>query len=994
MSNEQNIDDILKLLKSSVAEDSSTGTVAEESGEDMNDEALKNRLKMQYLETDDDSDGGFDFFDSSEDEKDGYNSYSIDNDFLEEASLEEDIEDEAVETEDMPESAEEDNFVFFEPTVASAEDVGDEVVEDDDIAPWETLEEISEVDNESETYDEASLFEIPDELIADAPIDNELIDEAEDDEDDTTFEDIELRAEEGTLDGIEDYEVFEEPATFTLYDSDSVISDLGNGSSNDMQDGEISDNSFNDIVIDSTETGKALEFDVYAPIDTEKSDAPVDLYTLFREEKEKAAAKQETAIETDEPCDTVEDIKSNEEQFISDEAAPDFSEMNIMMQLGFEEELKNAVGEEKVEDFVRYDVADKEKQRIESSKRKIEARSEKSDYISPEQNETINENYKAESSKSLIKLIGVALIMLVIGIIELMPIVSVRFGGVFDYQEHPAIYMLIGSQFLVLATAVVYKSMIEGLIYSVTSKPTRHSAVALGVAITMLYDLVMILIVAISGEDYPPMFNGLAAMLLFVSAGIDYAMIICERKTFNVYSLNESKYTLVDEAESGRIKEKLVRGGVESSKNIYTPESIDFPFGFKQLCKAEPEWKLVKIFIIPTVILSVLTLIVNMSLGREFAEVAGTLVMTFCLSIPVVSVLAETLPCIIASLRLAKRGSAVGGLESYRKYAECDMVVFDDSYLFEKCKADDLGIAIYDTSIGYLALGCFKALYDKIGGPLSELNIDLPDVFRFDDVKIRRISKNGIDAIVDGRHSLLAGDYEFMQRYGLSFPKSDSDKIKGVGILCLSLNQKVTAKISVKYNTSELFEMLAQRLSDDGIMPIITTCDPLINSSLIAKNRKLGDAPIGVVHKNTQDIEVGKTSKNRYAPDGIISCFSNLKLAEALVWCKRVEKIRHLCETVVTIFSAGGMLLSLLATFLGITQYVNQAVISLFILIEIGAVLALTLSHIPDKSYFTVKALREEIRGKQEEMSEKAAATDSGENDNTEENKKTKSSFR
>ncbi|MBR6680831.1 MAG: hypothetical protein IKL59_06175 [Clostridia bacterium] len=1005
MSNEQNIDDILKLLKSSVAEDSAatTESVAEEKGEDMNDEALKDRLRMQYLESDTNS-SGFDFFDGSDEENDGYNSYSIDNEFLEEAVVEEDIPEqpEVPEMLEEPDDAEEEAepFAFFEAPIseASKEDVApwdsdaEESNEQEDIAPWDVAEEpVLEEISEEMSYDETSLFELPDELVAEAPIsEDEPEIELEDDEDDeTTFEDLELRVETESPDNIEDYETFEEPATFSLYDEDSIIDmpsvtvDSVDAESN--EENTVGENGFNDIVIDSTETGKALDFDVYAPLDPDRSEPPVDIYTLFREEKAKQAERlaetvEEIGANTEEPEEKVAETVNAETETETEVAVEepekteseslDFSEMNIMLQLGFEDELKDTVGEEGVEDFVRYDTADKEKQRVDGEKRKIDPRADKADYTSPAQNDSIKERYRADSIKALIKLIGVTVIAVIIGFIELMPILNVRLEGVLDYNVYPSLYILFGSQLLILAAAVVYKPMISGLVYSFSAKPTRHSPVALSVAMTILYDIIMILIVAIAQEEYPPMFNAIAAFLIAISAFVDYIMIVCEKKTFNVYSVDEIKYTLTDETASGRIKEKLMRGGVESTKNVYVPERIDFPRGFSQLCRTENEWKLVKIFTIPVFIFSILALIINMSFGREFVEVSGTLMMAFVLSMPIMIIVSETLPCFIASLRLEKRGSAVVGDEMYRKYSECDMIAFDDTYLFEKCRSEELGIAIYDTSVGYLALGCFKALYDKIGGPLSDLNIELPDVFRFDDVKIRRMSRNGIDAIVDGRHSLLVGDYAFMQRYGLTFPESESDKIKGAGILCLSLNQKVTAKISVKYNTVEIFEMLAERLTDDGITPIITTADPLINSALIAKNRKLGDSPIGVVHKNSKDTEAGDVHKKKYDPDGIVSCISSLKLAETLVWCKRVEKIRRLCETVVTIFSGAGILLSVFAMLMGISQYFNQIMIMLYLIVELVVIGAITFANIPDKEYFSVKGLREDIEA--EELAQKA----------------------
>lgn len=1086
MSNEQNIDDILKLLKSSVSEDGSAVNDAEDdkSSDDMSEEILKSRLKMQYMDTE-----GEEPVESTEEIPDGYNDYSLDDEFLQDV-LSNDDDSEEPDAVPEPDTSAVDEFfkedyvmsdkpepfaveyneseLFDVPDEIKVEPVIDmqqEIIEDDDDITFDDIEAIDDIDDVSLEKIDLPWDDNDDDITF------EDIDFVADPEENIIFDDIDLmsditkKSEEENntadvprdidefdaeseleyieiLDGdeeleaplspedFEDLETFEESSTFAFFGDDNAAAKPDSEKTyeeleEDLCEKDVLTDSaefihadtgeeLDEIIIDSANTGKALDFDVYAPLGAHATANGPDIYSLFAEEKEKRVqedpvvselgeepiAEEEqgidiseesflfeenepvTPIDTDEiliPLNETDEVEAEEPVEIFDsvdetaedsvpiteeEKEIDFSEMNIMMQLGFEEELKDAVSDEKLKDFLRYDDADKEQSDFAKAKKRGVDASDDAEYISAEQNDYISAKYRTDSIKSLLKVIFTGLIAVIIWLFELAPRMNIHFDGLLDYNVYPSIYMLFGTQLLLLAAVVVYRSMINGVISAFALVPDGHSAVSLTVMLSIVYDAVMMIIVALGKGDYPPVFNALAASLIAISAFADYLMLLAEKNAFSVYSLEEKKYTLVKETDSDRVKEKLIKGGISKDKNVYATEVVDFPKGFKKLVGADTgSYRTVRIFAIPVFILSIIACVVSVSLGRELPEIAGSVMVPFCMSMPVMIIISETLPCFVASVKLKKRGSAVVGRNMYRKYAEADMFVFNDTQVFEKCRSENLGVAIYDTSVGYLALGCFKAVYDKIGGPLADLDINLPDAFKFTDVKIRHISRNGIDSVIDGRYNFLVGDYNFMQRYGLSFPKSDIDRSsEKAGILCLSLDQKITAKISVKYEMSQIFEMLSERLAEDGISSIITTYDPIISSSFVAKNRKLGSSPISVVHKNSNDFYAGDLgARNRYAPDGIVSCMSSLKLAETLVWCKRVEKSRKISETAISVFSIGGLLLSILFIFVGMTQYVSQTLIMLYLLIEMGAISTIMLANIPDKHYFTVKAVQEDM---------------------------------
>ena len=243
------------------------------------------------------------------------------------------------------------------------------------------------------------------------------------------------------------------------------------------------------------------------------------------------------------------------------------------------------------------------------------------------------------------------------------------------------------------------------------------------------------------------------------------------------------------------------------------------------------------------------------------------------------------------------------------------------------------------------------------------------------DVSFVRISAKGTEAVVDGNKTVLVGTYEFMSRYGLAFPKSESEgegEDAGESLtLCISINGRISAKISVKYKSAGLFEMIAERLAKEGIFCAIESYDPLISSELITRARLFGDAPISVVHLNLGDMArecYDEKTENKALlsgePIGVAVGRSRLKLGEALVWCRRLMKIRNKCSKLVFAGSMVGMVAALAVFFLDLNSYVNQFGILAFQLLICLIAIVFTLSDIPSKKYFNFQAFCLEMEAK------------------------------
>ena len=646
----------------------------------------------------------------------------------------------------------------------------------------------------------------------------------------------------------------------------------------------------------------------------------------------------------------------NSDPIVTDDI--DLSTINLMMQFCEKEELERTIGNQKVDDFLKFeDYSNEESQADRATSKK--------EFTSPEQAEEILASYKKSKNSAALSLI----ICLVIGVIsfiyELIPRVG-RTSGLIDYTAYPAVYALIGLQFLVFAGVVYYKQIWHGLKRAFSFSPNKYSIAAIIMSLTVIYDLIVVILLAFTNDELPSMYNTIAIFSCALCILADLLSVSAEARSFGVYSSEAKKYTLVKETEKSSIGSKMYSGGLDSEKSIYSARTVDFPNGFFKSLENKSENKLLTVLLMPALILGIIAAIVSASIGFDAYTASAAFMVCIYSILPVILIVSDIIPYWIACVRLSKRSCAFSGMGAIEKYEKCDIMVFNDLHVFKKCKTEDIGIVVYDNGVGYLTLGCLDAVYQKIGGPLSGMKMNLPDVFKFDNVIFKRISRHGIEAIVDKKHSIIIGDPSYMQRYGLVFPENEqkSDRLT----LCVSLNGKVSAKLSVRYEIEPVFEMLAERLGKEGISCAVQTYDPLINGVMISRARVIGSSPISVVHGTVEDMRARDIKRYRNGEDAIISCASRLKLVEVEVWLKKLSSIKKLCNRISVAFSAFGLLTVILLISLGVVGYVDQNYIFIYLILELIALAIPMIKYLPHKKYFTVEALNAEIEKQKHEQ--------------------------
>ena len=899
MSHEQNIDDILKLLKESVNRSSEETPSTDEKIKKTNDlpeNSLKKQLKNQYASEMSETDTAQVSLDS----------YALDQDFLKEMSVREDKK-----TSSRVSSSPKSRKV--KAAVATKESAAQEIrmvdqseISTDDVTETKPIPESFE-SVEKNTSSDIVLWEISEEETA--------VQEEEDQEI------IDLKESEEYV-----QETKAEPTLANI--ASSHLTQQTSDTEQPNAEDEIEYQEFPEIqAVSMTEWMRDYESD---------------------EEQDAASVTEDTVIELI-PDDLFTEVT------VKEDVAKELNDsvFDLMIRLGCEDELDELTSEEISEEFSE-DADDFSPQ-------------DKNEFQSDEQIDDIRERYRQKSVFAMLRLLLAGALTILLFFYDTLPIFGADFGGLINYRDYPGAYLLIGTQILLLCALCQWKPLIDGLKRLFTLRANLFSMVSLLLLATIGYDIVMVVSVAAS---VPPVFHFLCALSLLCAQFSDFSLLRREIKIFSVYSSISYKYTLKTDVGKHSMAQKMYNGGLDSQRKVFFPAYVEFPRGlFRSIRENGKENRIYGVLIFPVLFLSLIAAVLGILL-EESIEIACVSAMTVLLvALPLGTMLSEIVPLCASATSLKKRGIALTGKETIEKYAQGDVVIFRDLHLFRKCNAKDTGMVFYEQAQATRILGCLQLLYTHLGGPMASVFENVPESYRCQEIHIRRITKNGIEAFVDRKHILLVGTHTFMRRYGLHFP--NDNKQLGRSTLCVSLDGKQSAKISVKYSQEPIFEMLVERLAEEKIHCVIETFDPLIHTEMIASTRTLGHTPVSVIHKNTDDMKYAKrASLRRNEPVDLVVVSSRLKLCEALIWCKRLIRIQRNANYLMGLLSFLGLSLAAVLLCVGGMSLVNQYWLLLWIGLTNLFLGIFVQKDLPKKHYFTVATLRRQLE--QEERKKKA----------------------
>lgn len=983
----QGIDGVLEELKRSYSEDSEANSLPlepEAASEEVSRDELQERLRSQFLNGDDRDDTPAQSYE-----------YEIDEDFLQDAYNEkENIQDDIEEDYDeYIEGSGEDN------EKTPLEEADAEEYEDDKEAPYfQGVEEIQE-ENSYEEYQEdekiqlrEGLEEVQEEEYNEAL---EAYDETQEDKEiqESDNQSVQINADESYLEDDEDYSLWYEseenykPLELEDDEPEFVADELDGAFASEESvayeetDGKgvavkTAEDNYVDLFYTSGEYDRYKNMSFKERI-TEDTPTVEELETALNG----ACAEEEFTLEEFDEAETIplvfeeDPLPTASEEEPSEPRGLDEADLALLLEFGYKDEVLQNVSSEEIErisdervmdEILEQTEADESAEEPEPSLDAVEDEEERFK-IMREKLQRQYESYRRKRGGVFLRLIISSLIACVLLIYEALPIMGIEFGGILNRRDYFFVYALLGMQLMIFAAVPAFTRMYESCKKLLSFGIDVYFLASVSVIITFVYDL----IVVFASSSIPPTFHFCAVMAVILAELSELMHIVTDMRNYEYYfseylfeddgnDVEKKKYTLLKSEGRGSVAEKMYAGGLDSKNTVYFPRDIESTIGFFSASKRESKRgkRMLSTVVISAIVALMLT-IVSGIIYEDLWIASAAFMITFNLMLPIVVTVAEWLPFERLSAQNYNYGAAFASEVSAEQYGDCDMLVFKDMHLFEKCESRNVNLAIYDSTSKAVLLSCLNSLYSEIGGPLESAFASLK-LSPLGKCKINRIARSGVEALVGSSYSILVGDEQFMSRYGIFFPAAalgkEEDKIY---TLCVSINNRPTARIAVKYKINERFYALLQKLADDKIYCVIETYDPMISTELFVRVRTYKGAPVNIVHRNAAEHALDKQNKKETAlvsamsdELSLLARGSRLNLAAAVSNAKKMRLLRTLLNVTSGVLIAMGALLSVILVLTESIASFNEMFVLLYWLVGFLALAGLMIWKFPQKDRF------------------------------------------
>lgn len=1010
----QNIDGVLEELKKSYSSSNSTEKFdmsEETSAVDVSKDELQEKLRNQFL------DEKLHSVDNLPEDD-----YAIDEDFLnyaytEDAFDEQEIAKEALEAsneeknEECSENIEENDYEFYEgfgesdkkieseealeeemealqeasdnegPQEIQKEETDEDYQENQEIPLYEGLEKIQEEANSEaveEIYASQKIQEIQEEAEEDIQIDEDeerFLDDflVYDEEIDWEREAVGASAvavaideDEFAKDEIDDAdeadEYANEPSPQKLADDNYV--DVFYRSNDE---GPFGNRSFKEIIADTTESVESLEAALNSGEDydyeTESFDEVEGVPLVIEDEdtydanRELDSADLALLLEFGYKDDLLKTVSSEDMEKLSSEEFENSVEEEISAE---ELEVKGIEKEEKTE------IKPESKPHDSAEFRKIKTKEKiKNQYLS----------YRKMRGAALFKLLISSALTLILMLYELLPIFGVDFPRFMNREKNLALYVFFGLVLLLAVAIPASKRALDSFKAFLADGINAYIIAGVTATITLLYDFIIIF--AVPDMTVAPTFHLCVAILIVLAELSELLQYTAEVRNYEYYfsefvfddyeedDISNYKYTLQKSEGRSSIAEKLYAGGVSPKCVICAPQHLDSISGFFDANKTKARKSRITFsLIIISAILGFVFTIISAIVSETFWIAVVAFMATLGFTTPIIAIVAEWLPYERLSANNYNYGAAFASEASIEKTAECDMFVFYDLHLFERCEAKNVNLAIYDSTTKETLLSCLNSVYCEIGGPLQAA-IAATKPQSYGEANVVRIARNGVEATVSS-YSVLIGDEQFMSHYGIAFPtaslENEDDKIF---TLCVSLNGRPTARLAVKYKLNDVFLNLVQQIAEDQISCVVETYDPMINTALVSRLRKQIGFPINIVHKNVTDLAVEKYRKNKdaalFSATGkeipVLARGSRLNLAVAASNAKKIKRLRFILNIATCAAAFLGLLVTLALVLTDALKELQnlELFVILYWLLSIGILVGFMIWRFPKRDRFAFK---------------------------------------
>lgn len=565
-----------------------------------------------------------------------------------------------------------------------------------------------------------------------------------------------------------------------------------------------------------------------------------------------------------------------------------------------------------------------EKNKEQSKRNRAEHAETVTEYTSRDQNSELASGLRKRVRKSFVRIIIVALLALGILFLELATKDSAVHGDFTKQGRYGIIYILVDLQLLFFIALAMLDSIRNGISGIAKLQLNTNSLLVLSILVATAYSLVTLFTDPYAAEL--KLYNLPAAFASLCSAVSGYLCAKKDYRCFRIIASKRPKYTACELTGGTKEADEFYKYLFEDSE-IYTVKRTHFIDGFVKRTEKRNKFEDVFNFLIPIIFLAGAVLFAVMSvLGNTMFDSYAAFSIIIAASVPAASFFMITLPVVSANKVGVKHSTAFIGNAVSEEYAAASVLSFADTEVYPSSLVKITNIRMYGDYRIDTVLTDLAKVFKYVGGPLSKVlsatlseNVEKPALIR-----VIESANDGLCVAMDGRNYFL-GKKSYMRRYRFETPIDEGDDAyeRGVGsIMYIVINEKLAAKLYIKYTINPLFDSLLKDMYKAGLCLGVKTLDPNINNELINSGITFRKCPISVLRGNEPSDVIGEVER----VDSGIVC--NSTLHNFLKMFSLCDKARHITKT--------NVIISIISVFLSFV-----AVIFLAVTGDIGAITSL-----------------------------------------------------
>lgn len=588
-------------------------------------------------------------------------------------------------------------------------------------------------------------------------------------------------------------------------------------------------------------------------------------------------------------------------------------EISLLLQLGYKNELKSEVGEERT-DFVVQSISNSYR----PDRNKIPFGFCGKEFSEKDQIPKIKQKYDSDKRMLIVK---TALFSAIAVVLLILSLIAKNRTDISSVIMFPIMEMII----MGLGCTVIYKEIASGIIGIFKFSPDIFAIPIFSVLILAFYD-VMTVIMAITNSD---LLNtntislfGFTSSLFFIFALVSQLMNCSrEQKTFGLISGAETLYVgeipTSGEEKASDSDTSSTREARKNSKGntVIFKKSRYISEYFKRTSESSYRTINVALAMVLSLVFAMLLSIIIVSTGNgNSIDVVSTFIFTFYVCLSASFILSMPVMLFAASKNLNEKKSGIIGTGAVEEYANVNSAIFPDTdavSVSENIEVIPLGSGDMNE-----AIKTSHRLFSSLGGTLCEAlknnSYNADTSVSYANINIKSINDDGVDLYMDENTHILFGNKKFIMTCADNYNAELLDSIpqnkthgKEVAYLFINGMPCLGYVMSLKYKKD--FLDVVQLLSANHVNAVVSTYEPHVRSA------RLDNTNIATYRPNKHE----SPDKNISRFGGIISSGNSTNAAYPLLMCKDISENSRKASIISWCLIGAGIVISLIVTLIG-----------------------------------------------------------------------------